>query len=1160
MREKLLEDSTLTFKKAVDICRAYESSQQQLHEMSKETTVDRLKGAPNAMQKGQHPKTQWKRPSRNLGERSQKCTRCGRDQHGRESCPAAKAECRKCLKKGHYAVCCFSKPISQASVKEVKDEAYLGAVSNAGTDAWHVDVQLEQSNIQFKMDTGADVTVMPAVMVPKNKYPLERPSKRLFGPGKIPLKVLGQFTSKMKVKNAMSIQDIYVVEDLEEPLLGRPAIQALGLVKRVETVKEGDKERIQKTFPRLFSGLGKMKETYTIRLKDSAVPYAVTAPRRVPLPFQQKVEEELRRLQDQEVIRPVNTPTDWCAPIVVVPKAHNDAVRICVDLTRLNESVKRENYPLPSTDQLLAQLEEATVFTKLDCNSGFYQVPLEKSSQELTTFITPIGRFCFQCLLFGISSGSEVFHRIMTQLLSDIPGVICDIDDVLVYGRNQVEHDQRLKQVLEKLQDAGVTLNDKCAFGQTSIKFLGHVISKDGVQMDPDKVEAIRNMPRPKSVPELRRVLGLVNFVRKFSPNLAEETRPLRDLLKKEIQWTWGDAQERAFQRLKEQLTSPPVLAHYSTSLPTKVSADASSYGLGAVLLQERDGEWQPVFFASRSMTSTEQRYAQVEKEALASTWACEKFADFLIGLPSFTIETDHRPLLALLKSKQLDELSPLIQRFRMRLMRYRYDVIYTAGKDLTTADALSRAPVGSPQTSDLQLDSDVAAYVKSVVEGFPASKQRMDEIRAKQQKDIICCKVKDYCNKGWPDVNKVEPDLKPFHTVRDDLTVQQGLLLFRDRLVIPEVMRQDILSKIHGGHQGIVKCRALARSSVWWSGLSTDIKVMIEECATCVKERKPPPEPLQPTPVPDYPWQKVGVDLMDWRGNDYLVVVDYFSRYIEMALLRSTTSETVIQHLKSIMSRHGIPEVMMTDNGPQFDADKFSRFGEEYGFIHETSSPRYPQANGEAERAVQTLKQLLLKAEDPYVAMLNYRATSLQCGFSPAERLMGRRLRTKVPAVPNLLIPDWPKFHDMRSADVQQKEAQKKNHDKRHRAQPLPTLKPGERVWLKTPTEKEAVILRPVAPRSYELQTKTGIQRRNRRHLNRRLSDAPTPKQSPDKASTTIPTDAGRPGHRGEDGGFPDPSSEQRETDSPSEGLPKERPVTTRSGRVVKRPNILDL
>ncbi|XP_041369594.1 uncharacterized protein K02A2.6-like [Gigantopelta aegis] len=365
-----------------------------------------------------------------------------------------------------------------------------------------------------------------------------------------------------------------------------------------------------------------------------------------------------------------------------------------------------------------------------------------------------------------------------------------------------------------------------------------------------------------------------------------------------------------------------------------------------------------------------------------------------------------------------------------MRLMWYSYEVIYTAGKNLTTADALSHAPVGSPQETDLLLESDATALVQSVIDGIPASQGRLVEIRTKQQQHWVCSQVARYCRDGWPAVkSKLHPDVCPFYMARDDLTVQDGLLLYRTRLVIPVELRKDILTRIHDGHQGIVKCRALAKCSVWWAGLSQKIQSLIENCAICEKERKARPEPLKPSSVLDFPWQKVGMDLFHWRGKQYLLVVDYFSRNTELAYLQaSTSSETVIVHCKSIFARHGIPEVVQSDNGPQFASQKFSRFATEYGFTNETSSPHYPQANGEAERAVQMVKNFLLKAEDPYLALLNYRVTPLQCSFSPAEMSMGRCLRTRVPVVPALLTPDWPKLADMKLANANQKEVQKKN------------------------------------------------------------------------------------------------------------------------------------
>ena len=266
-------------------------------------------------------------------------------------------------------------------------------------------------------------------------------------------------------------------------MLGRPAIAALRLVEKVDLVSNSQ-VKYQGKFPKLFSGLGKMNSTYRIYLKEDCIPYSVAAPRRLALPLQTKVKEELDQLEEKGVIRSITKPTEWCAPIVVARK-QNGKIRLCVDLSKLNESVRRENYPLPCMDQLLAQLSGATVFTKLDCNSGFHQVPLDEKSQELTTFITPFGRYCYTRLPFGISSEPEVFQQRMSQLLSDHEGVISDIDDMLVYGKNQQDHGRNLKKVLSTLDRAEVTLNaEKCQFSKDKLIFLGHIISKDGIATD----------------------------------------------------------------------------------------------------------------------------------------------------------------------------------------------------------------------------------------------------------------------------------------------------------------------------------------------------------------------------------------------------------------------------------------------------------------------------------------------------------------------------------------------------------------------------------------------------------------------------------------------------------------------------------------------------
>ena len=289
--------------------------------------------------------------------------------------------------------------------------------------------------------------------------------------------------------------------------MGLPAIKALEIITGINAITQS----IPEQYPTLFSGLGTFKREYTIKLRPDAKPFCLFTPRNVPLPLREKVKQEIQRMEKLGVISRTEEPTPWCAAMVIVPKP-SGSVRICVDLKPLNESVMREIHPLPKVDTNLAQLTGARLFSKLDTNSGFWQVPLSKESRLLTTFITPYGRFCFNKLPFGIASAPEHFQCRMNEILRDLPGVICHVDDILVSGRDKNEHDSRLHAVMKRLEAAGVTLNkEKCQFSCTKIVFLGHVIDANGISPDPHKTEAIRNMKSPRNVTELQRFMGMIN-------------------------------------------------------------------------------------------------------------------------------------------------------------------------------------------------------------------------------------------------------------------------------------------------------------------------------------------------------------------------------------------------------------------------------------------------------------------------------------------------------------------------------------------------------------------------------------------------------------------------------------------------------------------------
>ena len=334
-------------------------------------------------------------------------------------------------------------------------------------------------------------------------------------------------------------------------------------------------------------------------------------------------------------------------------------------------------------------------------------------------------------------------------------------------------------------------------------------------------------MSPPTNVPELRRFLGMANQLGKFTPNLAEITQPLCELLSKSKSWTWGPSQSTAFTRLKEELSRPTTLALYDPTAPTKISADASAYyGLGAVLLQRYES-WKPVAFASRSMSETEHRYAQIEKEALATAWACEKFADFIIG-KHIKIETDHKPLVPLLGAKHLDCLPPRILRFRLRLDRFSYDIKHVPGKELYTADTLSRAPISSHLTENALTQQQLAKLcMATTISHLPASNQRLETYRQAQSTDPICQQILKYCREGWPDKRQVDPSVKAYWEAQGELTESNGLLMYGQRMVVPKALQTETLSKLHQVHQG--RCRLRAKISVWWPGLAKQLANFIE-------------------------------------------------------------------------------------------------------------------------------------------------------------------------------------------------------------------------------------------------------------------------------------------------------------------------------------------
>ena len=409
----------------------------------------------------------------------------------------------------------------------------------------------------------------------------------------------------------------------------------------------------------------------------------------------------------------------------------------------------------------------------------------------------------------------------------------------------------------------------------------------------------------------LHRFLGMMNQLGKFSAHLAELSQPLRELLSHKKAWLWGPVQDTAFRAIKEKLTKPTTLALYNVTAPTTVSASSSSSGLSAVLLQKcsspPSGSWAPIAYASCATTPTEQRYSRIEKEALALVWACEKFSTFVIR-KCIMLETDHKPLVPLMGLTNLDCLPPRVLHFRIRLMRFDYSISHVPSKSLHTADALSRAPISGPSDLHSREANQTESFVDNIVSSLPADPDHQLKYFDAQQKDDICSRVIAFCKKGWPKKEQMSRDMLPYWHVRGEHTLCRDLLLQGKCIVVPASFRTETLEKIHSGHQGIQQCLLRITSAVWWPQVKHEIERLVQNCPTCTKVSMPQCQPMIASELPTHPWEKVASDLFYLNGETYILVADYFSRYLEVQSMSSTTSCQTVQALKAIFSRHGIP------------------------------------------------------------------------------------------------------------------------------------------------------------------------------------------------------------------------------------------------------------
>ncbi len=847
------------------------------------------------------------------------------------------------------------------------------------------------------------------------------------------------------------------------------------------------------TVPDTMLEIPPCKFSVKLELREGARP-RILAPRRLPIAIRGKVKEELDRMTNLGVISPVNEPREWCHQMVVADKP-SGAVRVCLDPRLLNKYIRGEEFQIPDFDALASELTEAKVYSTIDLLSGFWQFGLDEKSKELLTFATPFGRYQYNRLPFGLSCAPEMFHKRVVETLAGIPGVLVYIDDILIWGATQEEHDERLKLVQERLKAAEFSVNPKkCSYSQTRVKFLGHMIEDGTLSVDPAKVEAIRQLPSPGDRKALKRILGMLSFIRKFVPDYNSLTYPFRGLLKERTAFVWTETEEEALNKIRNSDIWIKALALFKPGKSLTLMADASGYGLGAVLLQEG----QPVYYCSRTLTEAEEKWAQIDKEFLAMVWALERLDLFTYG-NKIRVLTDHRPLVGLM-DKPMDHCSIRQQRLLGRILRYDIEVEFVPGKQMMIADTLSRAPKG-PETVTIDqgfMGTDLSCndvYVSECVtersefseyaytENSDATKQKILTAGKNCQEYGTAIKA---LYDGWNPAMAV--DCGEFWSVRDALFESEGLLYFEGRVVIPKSLRTKYLRALHAGHVGMKAMSTRARG-VWWPGIEKEIKSFVSGCACCQshgdRQRK---EPMQSFEVPAAPGLVIASDHFFVGGQAYVLFTDTFSMWTEFFKVPSTSAGHLIRALRLFISRNGIPRVVTADQGTAYTSFEFQQFCEKMEIQRRVNSAKHSQGNAHAEAAVKRVKKWLKKCtdeDDLCKAILAWHQTPLAQGRpSPAEIHLGRNVRDGLSWRVEQARIDW---QDVRLWREARNAGAKKFYDRGSRA--LAELAEDQKVWVWTENEKrwkEGVVLQKLTrPRSYLVKMADGSEiERNRRDL----------------------------------------------------------------------------
>lgn len=1025
-----LPDEEITWEHACKVAIAMEAASQDTKEMlqpnksgasSDSTEVYWQRGTQKSPQKGKPSKAGRRKtsPAKKASQGTKtSCHRCA-GHHPPVSCPFLTSDCFKCKKKGHIAKMCKTKLVHSVEPQEDRDLLTLCHVNRSDTPPFRVNVTINGKVVPMEIDTGAAVSIISEVEwarhFPNASFTQE--DVKLMTYNGTPVAVAGVADVKVEYQGQCFKLPLVIAKESEgarmPTLFGRNWLSKIKLNWReVFSVQALERETpLTEKYRDVFNaGFGAIKGfKASIVLKENACPVFCKA-RSVPYALRERVEQDFANLEKAGVVYRVRH-SKWATPLVIVPKKDGTELRHCGDYKiTVNPAIEVDHYPLPLPEDIFATLEGGTVFSVIDLSKAYLQLELDEQAQELLTINTHMGLFRFRRLPYGVACAPAIFQAVMDQILQGMPGTACYLDDIVIAGVDYKQCYDRVEEVLRRLSEHGIKVNaKKCRLFQQRITYLGHDIDKNGLHPTAEKVVAIKEAPKPTSVTQLKAFLGLVNFYGKFLPNLATILEPLHDLLRKDSRWHWSRKCDEAFATCKKMLSDKSVLQLYDVKKPLQITCDASEYGLGAVLSHVENGNEKPIAFASRSLSPSERNYAQIEKEALSIVFAVKKFHKYLYGR-DFNVLTDHQPLTTLLDLKRQGSAvaTARVHRWVTFLANYRYKIKHKPGSAISHADALSRLPL--PDTDDHSED----IFYFAPLNELPLTAK---DIERETGQDKLLSVVRDMIWHGWK--KTVPEQLKPFWLRRFELSVDNGCIVWLNRVVVPQSLHSVVLGLLHAQHLGITKMKAVARSMLWWPGMDSALEETVRKCKICQSVLpEAQPVPLTPWQVCQNPWERVHLDFAEEKGKMFLLAIDSYSKWLEIKPMGVTTAAKTIEVVRSWFAAHGLPLEVVTDNGPQFRAQEFEDFLSSNGVRHTLTPPYHPQSNGAAERAVQSTKKALLKQnlEDSEKGttrslqhrldnfLFSYRTTPHTfTGRTPAELFLRRKLRTRL----SLLRPD---------------------------------------------------------------------------------------------------------------------------------------------------------